>query len=253
MIGRRGALIRRGRAVRERARSLVEVVEAEFGLEADRRARTLTSRPSAASSRRPPLRAPRAARGPSARVAGALRLAGLPTLFSVSRTDHPPRRLAREAAAGVVALAREDRAAVTLAELAGLSSSSASSGRSSSRIRFETAARLRPRRPREILFREAQVLDQRRAGPRLVDRVEVLAGHVLDQRRLKPPGSSCVADDRGDLLQPGLLGGPPAPLAGDQLVASVGSGRTISGCTIPLASIESARAAMVSGSNLVRG
>ena len=36
--------------------------------------------------------------------------------------------------------------------------------------------------------------------------------------------SDLVADDRGHLLQAGLLRRPPAPLAGDQLVAAVGEG-----------------------------
>ncbi len=59
---------------------------------------------------------------------------------------------------------------------------------------------------------------------RLLDRVEVLADHVLDQRRLQPLGLRLVADDRRHLLEPGLLGGAPAALAGDQLVAAVGEG-----------------------------
>ena len=82
------------------------------------------------------------------------------------------------------------------------SSSSTSSGRSSRRIRFEIAGRVRPRRPRELLLREPEILDQRRAGARLVDRVEVLAGDVLDQRRLHPPRRVLVADHRRDDSSP---------------------------------------------------
>ena len=39
----------------------------------------------------------------------------------------------------------------------------------------------------ELLLRQPELLDQGRAGARLVDRVQVLAGDVLDQRRLHPP------------------------------------------------------------------
>ena len=69
-----------------------------------------------------------------------------------------------------------------------------------------------------------EVADQGVAGAGLLDRVEVLADHVLDQRRLQPLGLLLVADHRRHLLDPGLLGGAPAALAGDQLVAAVGEG-----------------------------
>ena len=78
--------------------------------------------------------------------------------------------------------------------------------------------------PRQLLLGEAEVLDQGGAGARLLDRVEVLADHVLDQRHLQPLGQLGVADDRRHLLQAGLLRGAPAALAGDQLVAAVGQG-----------------------------
>ena len=104
------------------------------------------------------------------------------------------------------------------------SSSSVSSGSSSRRIRLETAGRLRPTRRASSSLVRPEVLDQGGAGPRLLDRVEVLADHVLDQRRLQPLGLGLVADDRRHLLQARLLGGAPAALAGDQLVAAVGEG-----------------------------
>ena len=53
----------------------------------------------------------------------------------------------------------------------------------------------------ELLLREPELLDQRRAGARLVDRVEVLAGDVLDQRRLHPPRGVLVADHRRHRLR----------------------------------------------------
>ena len=76
----------------------------------------------------------------------------------------------------------------------------------------------------ELLFGEAEVLDQGGAGASLLDRVEVLADHVLDQRHLQPLGLLGVADHRRHLLQAGLLRGAPAALAGDQLVAAVVQG-----------------------------
>ena len=40
----------------------------------------------------------------------------------------------------------------------------------------------------DVLAREPELLDEQRAGARLLDRVEVLAGHVLDQRELERLG-----------------------------------------------------------------
>jgi hypothetical protein len=76
----------------------------------------------------------------------------------------------------------------------------------------------------QVLLREPQLLDQRRARSRLVDRVEVLARHVFDQRRLHPRRLVLVAQERRDLGQPGLPGRAPATLARDQLIAAVGEG-----------------------------
>ena len=107
---------------------------------------------------------------------------------SVSRTDQPPATASR-ASRRRTSLPFACRIARPWPSLSSpsASSSSTSSGRSSSRIRFEIAGRVRPRRRGELLLREPELLDQRRAGARLVDRVQVLAGDVLDQRRLHPP------------------------------------------------------------------
>ena len=104
------------------------------------------------------------------------------------------------------------------------SSSSASSGSSSRRIRLETAGRLRPTRRASSSLVRPRSSTRAAQALRLLDRVEVLADHVLDQRRLQALGLGLVADDRRHLLQAGLLGGAPAALAGDQLVAAVGEG-----------------------------
>ena len=54
----------------------------------------------------------------------------------------------------------------------------------------------------ELLLGEAEVVDQRRAGARLLDRVEVLARHVLDQRELEPLRVGLVAHDRRHVSSP---------------------------------------------------
>ena len=74
----------------------------------------------------------------------------------------------------------------------------------------------------DLLARQPELLDQQRAGARLLDRVEVLARHVLDQRELERLGVVVRAHERRDRVEPRELGGAPAPLAGDQLVGAVG-------------------------------
>ena len=130
--------------------------------------------------------------------------------------------LAREAPAGLAPRAwRIARPWPSLSSPAA-SSSSTSSGRSSRRTRFEIAAATAAEPAGELLLRKAEVLDQSGAGARLVHRVEVLAGHVLDQRRLQPLRLVLVADQRRDGLELRLPRGAPPTLAGDQLVAAVG-------------------------------
>src|SRR5690606_4325790 len=61
-----------------------------------------------------------------------------------------------------------------------------------------------------------------RAG--LLERVQVLALNVLDQRDGDRGLVRNVADDRGNDLEARHLGGAPAPLAGDDLVADLAGG-----------------------------
>ena len=147
------------------------------------------------------------------------------TLFSVSRTDQPPRDgVAGEAAADVVAAGAEQGPAVALAELAGLEQLQRLVGKLEQADQVGDGGAAAADAARQLLFGQPQLLDQGRAGLRLLDRVEVLADHVLDQRRLQPLGLGLVADDRRHLLEARLLRGAPAALAGDQLVAAVGEG-----------------------------
>ena len=89
-------------------------------------------------------------------------------------------------------------------------------------MRFETATRERPtRRPSSSRVRP-ELLDEQRAGARLLDRVQVLAGHVLDQRELERLLVVVRAHDGGHGLEARELRGAPAALAGDQLVGPAG-------------------------------
>ena len=74
----------------------------------------------------------------------------------------------------------------------------------------------------DLVVGQPEVLDQLLEGGRLLERREVLAVEVLDQRLLD--GADVVvgrAHDRRDRRPAGPLGRPPPPLAGDQLVTVV--------------------------------
>jgi hypothetical protein len=59
---------------------------------------------------------------------------------------------------------------------------------------------------------------------RLVERREILALEVLDDRDLARRVVVDVLDERRDRFEPGHLGGTPASLAGDELEAPVAEG-----------------------------
>ena len=188
--------------------------------------RTRTSAPSArssassASARAPP--APRRGSGrpcvaallaPAAAAAAALGLAHRPALGGRALGERAARRPGRATwriARPWPSLSSPDSSSVE--HLVG-------EVEQTDQVRDRGAAAADP--ARQLLLGDAEVLDQRRAGARLVDRVEVLADHVLDQRRLQALVLGRVADHRRDRLEAGLLGGAPAALAGDQLVAAV--------------------------------
>jgi hypothetical protein len=71
----------------------------------------------------------------------------------------------------------------------------------------------------EFVLGVAVILDEPAIGLRFLDRVQVLALDILDQRDLERLFLAEVADDRRQLVQPRLLRRPPAPLAGDDLEA----------------------------------
>ena len=246
-----GASRRRG--ARRELERLLERVERELDAVAARRAgrrgrrRRGRRRGASASARRPRDLVRVQARGAaSRRRLGRVRRPASRARASVSRTDQPASAaVAGEAAAVGVVRREQQRAAVALGERRRASSSSStSSGRSSRRIRFETATRLRPtRRPTSSRVSPSSSTSAR-AGARLLDRVEVLAGHVLDQRELERLARRRAArTSAGIVLEAGELRGAPAALAGDQLVACrPGSGRTSTGCSTPRSRTESASA-----------
>src|SRR6185503_18578992 len=69
----------------------------------------------------------------------------------------------------------------------------------------------------ELLLGMAEVGDQPTIGLRFLDRVQILALDVLDQRDFERLLVAEFADDGGDFVQPGALRRPPASLAGDNL------------------------------------
>src|SRR5947207_6707106 len=70
----------------------------------------------------------------------------------------------------------------------------------------------------EILLREGELVDQLAIGARRLDRVEILALQVLDQRQLELLAIGKLANDRRDPLEAGHPRGTDASLAGDELI-----------------------------------
>ena len=76
-----------------------------------------------------------------------------------------------------------------------------------------------PTRSATSLLGQPELLDQLAVGVRLVDRVEVGALHVLDERELELLAIRELADERRDPLEADDPRRADAPLAGDELVA----------------------------------
>jgi hypothetical protein len=73
---------------------------------------------------------------------------------------------------------------------------------------------------RHLLLRQPELVDQPVIGRRLLDRVEVGALQILDQRALERLAGVDVLHHHRDLHHPGALRRPPPPLAGDEQVAA---------------------------------
>ena len=72
---------------------------------------------------------------------------------------------------------------------------------------------------RDLVLAEPEVVDQLAIGVGGLERVEVVALEVLDERQLELVAIGELADDRRDPLEAGRLGGAKTALAGDELVA----------------------------------
>src|SRR4051812_46013000 len=71
----------------------------------------------------------------------------------------------------------------------------------------------------KLLLGVGIIVDEPFIGLGLLDRVEVLALDILDQRDLERLLVAEFAHDGGDFVEPGALRRAPAPLAGDDLEA----------------------------------
>jgi len=72
---------------------------------------------------------------------------------------------------------------------------------------------------RELFLGPAELGEEALIGLRFLHRVQILAEQVLDQGQLEALRVGHLANDRGDVDKAGQLGGPPAALADDQLIA----------------------------------
>ncbi len=77
---------------------------------------------------------------------------------------------------------------------------------------------------RELVVGEPEVLDQLLVGTCFLERAQVLAMEVLDERLLDGTELVGVTNEGGDRREPGALGRPPAALPRDQLIRSVAAG-----------------------------
>ena len=89
---------------------------------------------------------------------------------------------------------------------------------------FATVERARPTRVGDLVLAEAELVDELAVGVCGLDRVEILALEVLDERELELVAVGELADDRRDAFEAGGLRGPEPALAGDELVAVEGLG-----------------------------
>src|SRR6185312_3087930 len=118
--------------------------------------------------------------------------------------------VAGEATADIVAAGTEQGAAMALAELAALQQLQGLVGKLEQTDQIGDGGAAAADTAGQLLFGQPEVLDQGGAGLGLIDWIEVLADHVLDQRRLQALGFRLLTDDRRHLLEPSLLGRAPA-------------------------------------------
>ena len=116
-----------------------------------------------------------------------------------------------------------------------------------------TVERARPTRVGDVVLAEAELVDELPVGVGRLDRVEVLALEVLDERELELLAVGELADDRRDPLEAGRA----APRAGAARRRRAGSRRAISvtriGWRTPCSAMLAASAASAASSNRLRG
>jgi hypothetical protein len=72
----------------------------------------------------------------------------------------------------------------------------------------------------QVLLREAVLVEQSLVRLRFLDWIQVLALQVLDERQCEGLARGGVAHHHRNLLEPGTLGSPPAPLTRNDRVAT---------------------------------
>ena len=85
------------------------------------------------------------------------------------------------------------------------------------RVRDGRSGTTDPRR--DFVLAEAELVDELSVGFRRLERIEILALQVLDQRELELVAIGELAHDCRDAFEAGGLRGPEPALAGDELVA----------------------------------
>ena len=129
--------------------------------------------------------------------------------------------LPRERPALVVARHREHGAGVALGERAALDEVE-HVVRQLEQSQTVRHGRLRAADPLgELAERERELVLEKRVGACLLDRREILACDVLDEREDQRLAVVGLADERRDRREPRRAGRPPAALAGDELLAPV--------------------------------
>jgi hypothetical protein len=121
-----------------------------------------------------------------------------------------------------VVLAEQDRPAVALAQVPGFDQLERLFGQVEQSNQVGDGNPAAPDAPADLLLREAEVVDEHRAGACLLDGVQVLPRHVLGEGDVEPLPVVGLAQHRGDQLDAGDPGGAQAALARDELVAPAG-------------------------------
>ncbi len=151
-----------------------------------------------------------------------LRLCAGPAGCTLRRADRQTLGddLSREGSPVVVAGNGQDRAGVTLRQKAALHETEDVLRK----LEQPHAVRDRGLRAahalRDLSEGERELVHEHGVGARLLDRGEILARHILDQRKHERLAVVALPDEGGDGREPGCTGRAPAAFPGDELVAA---------------------------------